>query len=43
MAKPYDYLLKIILIGDSKVGKTELLTRFCDGFVGDVGWYKTMG
>ena len=41
MAKPYDYLLTIALIGDTKVGKTELRRRFYDGFVGDVGWYRT--
>ena len=26
----YDHLLKILLIGDSGVGKSSLLTRFCD-------------
>ena len=30
----YDYLLKFILIGDSTVGKTCILTRFVDG------WFK---
>ena len=34
MAKPYDYVLKIVLLGDSNAGKTELLRRFCDGSVG---------
>lgn len=31
----YDYLFKFILIGDSTVGKTCVLTRFVDG------WFKT--
>ena len=39
MAKPYDYQLKIILTGDSKVGRKELLRRFCDDFEADVGPY----
>ena len=30
----YDYLFKFILIGDSTVGKTCILTRFVDG------WFK---
>ena len=42
MAKPYDYVLKIALLGDTNAGKTELRRRFCDGFVG--GWHRaTMG
>lgn len=28
--KPYDYLFKILLIGNSGSGKTSLLYRFCD-------------
>ncbi len=28
--KEYDYLFKIILIGDSGVGKTNILSRFID-------------
>ena len=30
MAKTYDYLFKLLLIGDSAVGKTSLLFRFAD-------------
>lgn len=28
MAKEYDYLLKVLLVGDSDVGKTEILNSF---------------
>lgn len=27
MAKEYDYLLKVLLVGDSDVGKTEILNN----------------
>jgi len=30
MAKTYDYLFKLLLIGDSGVGKSTTLVRFCD-------------
>ena len=32
-AKPsdYDYIQKLIIIGDSGVGKSNMLLRFCDG------------
>lgn len=26
-----DYLLKVIIVGDSGIGKTNLLTYFCEG------------
>ena len=30
MAEKYDYLFKIILLGDSSVGKTSILLRFSE-------------
>jgi small GTP-binding protein len=30
MNKDYDYLLKILLVGDMSVGKSSLLTRYAD-------------
>lgn len=29
----YDFIVKIILIGDAKVGKTALMRRFCDDYL----------
>ena len=31
----YDYLFKILIIGDSGTGKSSLLIRFCDDFYSD--------
>ena len=31
MAKEYDYLLKVLLVGDSDVGKQEILSGLDDG------------
>jgi GTPase SAR1 family protein len=28
-SEKYDFMIKIIIIGDSGVGKTNLITRFC--------------
>ena len=30
MAQPYDYLVKLLLIGDSRVGKSGLLFRYAE-------------
>ena len=44
MAKTYDYLFKLLLIGDSGVGKTCLLFRFSEDsfnttFISTIGEY----
>ena len=31
----YDYMIKLIIIGDSGVGKTNILTRFCENIFKD--------
>ena len=41
-ANHYDYMAKIIIIGDSGVGKTNFITRFCednfkDSYVATIG------
>ena len=43
----YDYLFKLLLVGDSAVGKTSLLLRFTQGEFKDsvrntVGQYSTL-
>jgi len=38
----YDYLLKILLIGDSNTGKSSLLVRFCDDSFSDT-FISTIG
>lgn len=47
MAKTYDYLFKLLLIGDSGVGKTSILFRFSEdafniSFISTIGkWSKS--
>ena len=38
----YDYLFKILMIGDSGVGKSALLNRYCDDFYSD-NYISTIG
>ena len=38
----HDFLAKVIIIGDSGVGKTNLLTKFCDGVFRD-SYVATIG
>ena len=40
--KQKDNMAKVIIIGDSGVGKTNLLTRFCDGVFKD-SYVATIG
>lgn len=30
-AEPYDFLVKLLILGDSSVGKSSLMNRFCSG------------
>lgn len=30
MIKDYDYLFKIVMVGNSSVGKSSFLRRYCD-------------
>ena len=41
-ADTHDFLAKVIIIGDSGVGKTNLLTKFCDGVFKD-SYVATIG
>lgn len=48
MAKTYDYLFKLLLIGDSGVGKTCILFRFSEDafnttFISTIGESDTAG
>jgi ABC-type nitrate/sulfonate/bicarbonate transport system ATPase subunit len=40
MAKEYDYLLKVLLVGDSDVGKTEILNNLDDDLNNEEGKIK---
>ena len=37
MEPDYDYLFKIVLIGDAGVGKVEIVRRYCDGVFASAG------
>ena len=48
MAKTYDFLFKLLLIGDSGVGKTCILVRFSEDafnstFISTIGKFLTTG
>ncbi len=38
----YDFLFKTLLVGDSGVGKSALLLRYCDNFYNDA-YISTIG
>lgn len=40
MAKEYDYLLKVLLVGDSDVGKTEILSNLDEDPLNEEGKKK---
>jgi len=40
---PYDYLIKIILVGDTCVGKTSFLLRFTEQLFDDASHIATIG
>ena len=37
MDTDYDYLFKVVVIGDAGVGKTCVVKRYCDGGFSDTG------
>ena len=39
----FDYLIKILIIGNANVGKTSLMTRYADGSFPQNSWYNTLG
>lgn len=39
MAKEYDYLLKVLLVGDSDVGKTEILSNLDEDLQNEEGFF----
>ncbi len=41
-AAEHSFLAKVIVVGDSGVGKTNLLTKFCDGVFKD-SYVATIG
>jgi len=43
MAQEYDHLLKIVLIGNSHVGKSAMTRAFADGVLGIEPYMPTIG
>jgi GTPase SAR1 family protein len=43
MKSPYDYLIKIILVGDTGVGKTSFLLRFTEQLFDNASHIATIG
>lgn len=40
--KPYDYMYKLLLIGDNAVGKTSMMLRLCEDRI-DTSFLATIG